>query len=398
MSWIKNHKNLLINFTLLLASICLAILAAEFTLRLLLPKENQIMRSDPVISYVFLPNSSWGIDANGFRGFDQQSPGQPIIVTLGDSHTIGQLDDPGNAWPSFLADLTGQKTYNMGATGYGVAEYYYLLPQALAHQPKLIIIGFYLGNDIFNAYDIVYHKQSWDQFKNPQFVDEYPATTKSLESTKIFMKDLKDWLRNHLLSYKFLADRTRILREKLGLAKAKNIGVDDWSNNDPDVTLRYNEKAGIKTLFWPASRLRGVNYDDINIQEGYRLTKEFLLQIQEQANKESVNLLLALIPSKELAYLPEIDQLAQKNQYFKKVLVDESKIANGLMEFCQLNNINCMDMTSDLQVALQEGQKIYKETWDEHPTRVGYQAYAKSISDYLQQHPELLIKNLNPSE
>lgn len=392
MNWTKylKDKNFKTAFLIVLGALIIGVALGELTLRLILPAEERIddslvVRNDPILGITLVPNSPFsGTDSNGFKNKDLQESYK--VVALGDSHTIGGFDKGEDiSWPRFLGDFLGERVYNMGVHGYGLAQYFYLLDKALTFKPKLILVGIYMGNDIFDSYNVVYHYQGWDKFRSLDFIDNQPAPTGYLKEVKTPLKGLRDFLRKKSVFYKFLGQRTRIFREKIGLSKPLTIGTRNWSINDENVSLLYDKRSEIKTLFWVGSRVKGVNKNDTKIQEGLRLTKVFISEIKRKIKKDNPNTKLAmvLIPSKESVYAKIISEDGYKNEIFSKIIEDEDYLKKDLLKHCERENIVCIDILFPLEEALRNGVKIYKETWDEHPTKEGYMEYAKAIFTFV---------------
>lgn len=80
---------------------------------------------------------------------------QPTIdvVTLGDSFTWCNAIDPLDSWPLQLSELTGYATYNLGRGGVGLYEHLQILKRfGIAKKPRFVILNFYEGNDLRDAY------------------------------------------------------------------------------------------------------------------------------------------------------------------------------------------------------------------------------------------------------
>ena len=95
-----------------------------------------------------------GHDTKGFR--NERVPAQAKIVVLGDSQTYGVRSTREDAWPHQLQRLAAVETYNMGFPGYGPIQNLLLIEEAVALHPKLVIEAIYSGNDLFDAFDLVY--------------------------------------------------------------------------------------------------------------------------------------------------------------------------------------------------------------------------------------------------
>jgi hypothetical protein len=74
------------------------------------------------------------------------------VIAIGDSHTYGVGVERQEAWPAVLATRINQTVYSMAHGGYGPGQYERMLPEALTHQPRLIVVALYMGNDFYDAY------------------------------------------------------------------------------------------------------------------------------------------------------------------------------------------------------------------------------------------------------
>lgn len=90
---------------------------------------------------------AWDVD--GFR-----LPARPAarydVVALGDSYTEGT--NVARPWSDVLAEQSGLAVYNMGFRGFGPAEESRVLKDyGLKHAPRYVIVGFFEGNDLYDA-------------------------------------------------------------------------------------------------------------------------------------------------------------------------------------------------------------------------------------------------------
>ena len=98
-------------------------------------------------------------DASGYR--NPVVPERSDIVVMGDSQTYGSEVSRKNAWPTLLGKDLGVSSYNMAFAGWGPAQYYLIADEALALNPRLLVVGLYAGNDFADAYNIVYHREAF---------------------------------------------------------------------------------------------------------------------------------------------------------------------------------------------------------------------------------------------
>lgn len=92
-------------------------------------------------------------DQRGFR--NASIPASPSLVALGDSQTYGSQVRPDQAWPRQLERLGAGDTYTMGFPGWGPAQELLELDEALALDPRSVVVALYTGNDLVDAYTFV---------------------------------------------------------------------------------------------------------------------------------------------------------------------------------------------------------------------------------------------------
>ena len=386
----NGNDSFLISMSVSVCALVFAVLLVESVMRIFLPifgeesfsvkKDNAIFSPDPIITNKLKPNKEFGHDKNGFK--NEKMLDSYKVVALGDSHTYGGLRK--TPWTQYLAKELGTMVYNMGVAGYGMAQYYYLLNQALSFGPDHLIIALYLGNDIYNAYDVVYHNQGWEKFQKNDFVDTAPQTI--IDHGKIkgqLLGDIRLWIRGHSYLYRFVSDRTRGIREWLGLALPWHTGTRDWTHPHPDAVLCYKEKPEIATCFWNGHRVRGLDLSNKNTREGLRLTKEFLKRMSDKTKDMGSILVIALLPTKQMAYREVVGAYGGQNEYYTSIIKNEIEIKEELKKWCQIHDIFCIDIAPSMQKMLRERKQLYPNSIDDHPTQAGYRLYAKTIAEYL---------------
>jgi hypothetical protein len=113
----------------------------------------------------------------GFR--NARKPETADIVCIGDSMTYRVAAGARESWPAVLEKMGAGTVYNMSLGGYGPVQYLYLLrTKAVTLHPKTIIVGFYLGNDLMDVYNVVRFNKNWSAYgrfegsdlKGPAFV------------------------------------------------------------------------------------------------------------------------------------------------------------------------------------------------------------------------------------
>ena len=137
-----------------------------------LPVEIQrVIRADPsnygvVHSYIgnlHRPNNTFVVSGKGFSGVHHTDghgfrnpwpwPETAEIITLGDSVTFGQGVNDEQAWPAVLARaFPSSRIINLGLIGSGPQQYLRVYETfGLTLHPKVVLVGFFIGNDFWDA-------------------------------------------------------------------------------------------------------------------------------------------------------------------------------------------------------------------------------------------------------
>ena len=89
-------------------------------------------------------------DAEGFRNPAVRDP--ITVAALGDSFTDAMTLPVEEAWPARLEARLGAPVQNYGTAGFGPQQEERVLEDfALRHRPRVVVVAFFAGNDIFNA-------------------------------------------------------------------------------------------------------------------------------------------------------------------------------------------------------------------------------------------------------
>ncbi|MBI4665234.1 MAG: SGNH/GDSL hydrolase family protein [Nitrospinae bacterium] len=135
-----------------------------FPQREFVPNIQTVYDPEPEIGFVLRPNvkTTLGFDTNrfGMRDYDRYTKKKPggvfRVLCIGDSFTFS-LTSLENSYPKILERaLAGGsnkiEVINAGVAGYGPdEEYLYLKRYGLEFEPDLVIVGFFVGNDITDS-------------------------------------------------------------------------------------------------------------------------------------------------------------------------------------------------------------------------------------------------------
>src|SRR4029077_12810891 len=89
-------------------------------------------------------------DAEGFRNAAIRERFE--IAALGDSFTDAMTLPAAESWPVQLERLLGTTVQNYGTAGFGPQQELLVLKDYVArHRPRVVVLAFFAGNDIFDA-------------------------------------------------------------------------------------------------------------------------------------------------------------------------------------------------------------------------------------------------------
>lgn len=348
----------------------------------------EFLLKDPELHHRIAPNAPRH-DANGFR--NDAVPGRAEIVALGDSQTWGTNVQRSEAWPQVLGRLSNSTVYNMGVGGYGPLQYSALTTKALSFFPKTIVVGIYLGNDLYDVYSLAYGSEVYKDLRQPDasgdlLVDTIlPRATALWEEEKNFQRDYGR--SEPRLTGLWLSGHSAIGRLMVrfgwwpGSSDVWFEGSRAWAKVHPDHGAVY-DAGGVRTVLTTAYRLTGLDLDDPHIAEGLRITGVALQRIKRQAEAAKVNVLVVLIPTKESVFA-SLDEKQQRDPVYERLYSMESRARTALIKQCENANIEYVDALTPLVRAVREGEQVYPTSTEGHPTAKGYRVIAVTVYDAL---------------
>jgi lysophospholipase L1-like esterase len=332
---------------------------------------------DSVLGVRLEPHAG-GHDAWGYR--NHTIPDSAEIVLIGDSQTYGVSAPARLSWPEQLGRITGQRVFNLALGGYGPVQYAELLrTRALSLHPSIVVVGFYFGNDLADAYRTVYGLDHWAALRAPGF----PTVSDSAflpEQRDVLFGAARDWLARHSVVY-----RLTTFTALGGLARGLEFAAREPGR---DIVPFRHPVHGGATGFTPGLRLAVLDQGDSTIREGLRLTQDRLEWMGETCDSAGVHLLVALIPTKERVYESWIMQARDipERETFRRLAENEHAALDQLKAQLDRAGVRYLDLAAPLSEAA-ASHAIYPANDDGHPNGEGYatiaQAVARAIADWL---------------
>jgi lysophospholipase L1-like esterase len=370
----RKVKDYLKKSILVLVSIFLSLVIAEGASRIIFDPIDYLKPErvpDNILGFKILPNTG-AHDSWGYR--NKSVPSTADIVTIGDSNTYGISATASNSWPSILGQSTGKVVYNISLGGYGPVEYFYLLKnKAFKLNPSLVIVGFYFGNDLENAYNSVYKNEYWRHLRRSDFVPKEIINEDEMVRHGLINRIL-DWPPAHSVSYRiisssFLGDEVRQLRRIY---------------RGEEIIMFKNKENNIRTGFMPSMRLKVLNLDDSTVKEGLRISLELFSRMNELSKKRKIDFLVLLIPTKENVFSEYIEHNGElpSSNIIDKLISNERRVNELVKSYFTEHSIAFIDVEDALRNAARSEQ-LYPNNFGGHLNKNGYRIVAGAIERYL---------------
>jgi lysophospholipase L1-like esterase len=335
-------------------------------------------------------------DAEGFRNAAVRDP--IAVAALGDSFTDAMTLPVEEAWPARLEARLGVTVQNYGTAGFGPQQEERVLEDfALRHHPRVVVIAFFAGNDIFNA-------ESFDEF------DRAPAAARPrppgwrIKDTVARFDEL------------YLVSLVRAGREALherwpgsGAARAdEHAGEGAAETTAPAGTLATFDRgmftvpvAGralrvalmppyLNTLRFPVEELRA--------RRGWALTRRSMERMQQLCRASGAELIVMFVPFKSQVYLPLLQRSFARDEleralafYFRgtgpavdvETLASHRLAQNELMgALCAERAIAFLDLTPMMEAEVDSGRNVYFPD-DAHWNAAGHELAAAALAELL---------------
>lgn len=373
-------KRVIINLSITMVSLMTGLLLCEIGSRLILDPVDYLSPSsvrDDILGFRLLPGSS-GHDEWGFR--NREVPQSAEIVTLGDSHTYGNTAKMTESWPFVLGNLTGKDVYNLALGGYGPNQYYHLFKtKALSLKPRVIICGLYMGDDFDNAFRMTYGLDYWEFLRDQALVEknvnwdiweEQPSVT--------WHKKIRNWLSRESIVYRL------VVHGLLDSLKGK-MQVQNASRLYESTASLVLKDQGIQEAFRPKSVLRGLDKEKQSVREGMRITFKLLNEMNETCQRNNIQFIVAVIPTKEMVFSNYIEHNSNllMSEVIDQVIVNEGKSREKLFGFFVKSDIRFIDLLQSMKLAISQ-EKIYTNSAvDMHPNKNGYRVMAEAVAQFI---------------
>jgi SGNH hydrolase-like domain, acetyltransferase AlgX len=332
-------------------------------------------------------------DAEGFRNSSVRA--KIDVAALGDSMVEGMMLPVRDAWPAQLEKRTGWSVQNYGTATFGPQqELYVLRDYAIKHHPRLTVLGFYAGNDLWDA-------EAFDRYER---LHDLAGT--ELNASKV-TQSFRKYETLCLWSAVEVAARS-IIQRSASRPNEQAATLASVTRPYFDQGMFHIPVAGNVLQFaWTPSNLVGLSAPRSQFEQrpGWSLTRKALIEANSTCTQNGSHFVLMFIPSLEQVYWPLVERSLDpgalqsaldfyvERSYARGTHLNAAKFrANRLAqnqmlaEFCAKENIPLLDLTPALQREVESGSIVYFAD-DQHLNAAGQKVAAAQLATFLAHLP-----------
>jgi hypothetical protein len=387
---------LVIGFTLLL-------FVGEFVARLirpdLVPSHQLKTIPDPLIGWKFLPNQEWTgktehgesreIKTNsiGFADYDhslQPLPHTKRIAFLGDSFAAGTHVDFKTSFVRIAeAELNSTikadkfEALNFGQSGFGtINEYLSWKHYALPFKPDIVVLCFFLGNDVANNLK----EYSTESYLSPKF----ELTPEGLREVPFKMgtshhadeQKQRNWVYRNILAPSLLYQQYKLFSRDI---RAKMRGDQARKVKENDSSLPF-WKRSYAPLDWQTYLV----HPEPEFEAAWKITEALLLKLQNETQSANEKFYIALLPGVESLSSDQFQQALKKYPGIEKYTFDLDYPRQRLLQFTAEHKIATIDLTPVIQEELKTKSisDLYF-VFDKHFSTQGHRVVGQAIAKHL---------------
>jgi hypothetical protein len=340
------------------------------------------------------------------------------VAALGDSFTDAMTLRIEDSWPTQLEHETGLAVQNYGTAGFGPQQELLALKEyAVRHHPRIVVLAYFAGNDLFDA-------EAFDEFTRSG-----GAVRRAVQGWQI--KDVVSRADTWFLVSALRATGTRL--SKLEQAEARGDTGRIGGSEPPAPGLRRSTEVsgeGGRTDAADGKTASGVAFDrgmfaatvngramrwafmppylntltfsehDLAARRGWELTRQAIAEMQDVSRGIGATMIVMFLPFKSQVYLPWLAESQAASELSRELafyLPDnpgtpdvEQMLRNRLAQnrlmrgFCEARGISFLDTTDALTAGFVSGENMYFPD-ESHLNERGHAVVARELAGYLRQ-------------
>ena len=336
-------------------------------------------------------------DSEGFR--NDRTRANILVAALGDSFTDSMTVPAESIWTNLLEQSLGRPVQNYGTAGFGPQQELYVLEDyAIHHHPRVIVVAYFAGNDLFDVEKTDQSEKSGKTIPQPLPGWKIKKVVPRYETFYAFALVSRAIHQLERTAVKIQSNpaRDRVPSERSEDLKALSISGPLFDRGMFSIpinqhTLRFALMPPyLQTLIFPSTSLERMT--------GWTATRETFLKMKSLCEERSGTLIVMFIPFKSQVVLPLLQRSFQDEDlkeafrfYFRQRPTDfdlakmaRNRLAqNELMErFCEESHIPLLDLTPVFQQKIESGRNLYFSD-DSHWNAAGQEVAARELAKFL---------------
>jgi hypothetical protein len=327
-------------------------------------------------------------DAEGFRNAVTRE--SIDVAALGDSFTDAMTIDIDAAWPRLLDRTSGLAVQNYGTAGFGPQqELRVLTDYALVHRPKVVVLAYFAGNDIFEA-------EAFEEYERSNGAVHKPDPGWPIKGV---VSRADTW---YVASALYAARRWMSNRER---AEAKMVTPPETPPVATGPTPQFDRglfaiTVNAQTIRWafmpPYLNTLRMSERELSARQGWALTTKAIRDMRDRSRAAGAHFVVMFLPFKSQVYLPTVTAAMPRADLVRALrysLADgridldamaQNRLAQNRMmqRFCADNGIPFLDTTDALAERLESGVNVYFPD-DSHLNEAGHTVVAAALESFL---------------
>ncbi|MCE5335083.1 MAG: hypothetical protein LLG06_10920, partial [Desulfobacteraceae bacterium] len=282
-----------------------------------------------------------------------------------------------------------------GMGGYGPVQYYYLIDEARKMGAQRIVIAFYLGNDVTDAFGLPNRLEKWAFLRRECETDDLPPfelcpvpceirdpsywepdlPTIQLKQSGSVLWTIHSYLRLNSVFY------------AMAYESALKPAVQALFEKSRQITPGSFAPASLGLIFTPSMNLTTLDLRHDHIRCGCKIIRRILaLMAQKQNAREE--LLFVIIPTRENIYHKRLKRDGiELPPSFECQVHYEREISRFIAGELRKNGFRFIDVQPQMEEAALQNRTIYPRSGDHHPSAAGYALIAAQIYKALSLDP-----------
>jgi hypothetical protein len=272
--------------------------------------------------------------------------------------------------------MLGEPVYSMALGGYGPLEYLHLAMHVAPRlHPRVLLVAFYFGNDLIEACRAARQRPYWQAWRDAQagYNCDPPGERAGKRIPAKRFAAAREWLSRHSVMYSLVRN--------MFAAHIASRDSESGQHAQPGQRMAWADPAAssVRLIFTPQLRLSVLDPREPRVQDGLRITKRAFGEIKESTDAAGTRLLVVLIPTKERAYCPYLQEAGELPDAFVALCATEDAVKAELKQFLGAAKIAYVDVAPAMEAEVRKHVQIYPPGTDGHPQAAGYRAIAGAV-------------------